>query len=123
MCIRDRFWTGLAASLDSAYSKHRDSRAARIAARDTVYASARRMLVSDIGPKLTTIGPFYVQRVPLDNASLLARLVYGKDLELFDSVYAREDRNLGRTIARVVSLAKSNKDDPYAALRKWLASG
>ena len=121
--ILGAFWTGLAASLDSAYSRHPDSRAARIGARDTVYASARRILVSDIGPKLRTIGPFYVQRVPLDNASLLARLVYAKDLELFDIVYARENRDLGRTIARVVALANSNKDDPYAALRKWLASG
>ena len=114
------FWTRLAASLDSAYGEHPDSKPARIEARDTVYARARRTLVSDIGPMLKTISPFYVQRVPLDNASLLARRVYAKDLDLFDQVYAREGKNLRRTIGRVIALARSDRKDPYAALRRWL---
>ena len=114
------FWTRLAASLDSAYGEHPDSKPARIEARDTVYARARRTLVSDIGPMLKTISPFYVQRVPLDNASLLARRVYAKDLDLFDQVYAREGNNLRRTIGRVIALARSDRKDPYAALRRWL---
>ncbi len=114
------FWTRLAASLDSAYGEHPDSKPARIEARDTVYARARRTLVSDIGPMLKTISPFYVQRVPLDNASLLARRVYAKDLDLFDQVFAREGRNLRRTIGRVIALAKSDKKNPYGALRRWL---
>ena len=114
------FWTRLAASLDSAYGEHPDSKPARIEARDTVYARARRTLVSDIGPMLKTISPFYVQRVPLDNASLLARRVYATDLDLFDQVYAREGKNLRRTIGRVIALARSDRKDPYAALRRWL---
>jgi len=114
------FWTRLAASLDSAYAEHPDSKAARIEARDTVYARARRTLVSDIGPQLRTISPFYTQRVPLDNASLLARRVYAKDLDLFDQIYLREARNLRRTIGRIIALAKSDRKDPYAAIRRWL---
>ena len=114
------FWTHLVRQLDSAYARHPDSREARIAARDTVYENARKVLVSDIGPQLKTIGPFYVQRVPLNNAALLARRVYAKDLDLFDQVYLRENRNLKRSIARIIALAKSNKEDPYAAMRKWL---
>jgi len=114
------FWTSLAASLDSAYTEHPDSKAARMEARDTVYARARRTLVSDIGPMLRTISPFYAQRVPLDNASLLARRVYAKDLDLFDQIYTREGKNLRRTIGRVIALAKSDRKDPYAALRRWL---
>src|SRR5215212_2528871 len=111
------FWTRLAVSLDSAYSAHPDNKAARIEARDSVYAQARRTLVSDIGPLLMTISPFYVQRVPLDNASLLARRVYAKDLDLFDQVYEREGKNVRRTIGRVIALARSDKKDPYGALR------
>ncbi len=114
------FWTSLAASLDSAYGAHPDSKEARIAVRDTIYMNARRTLVSEIGPRLKTIGPFYVQRVPLDNASLLARRVYAKDLDLFDRVYEREGKSLRRAIARIISLARSDKKDPYAALRRWL---
>ena len=116
------FWTQLARSLDSAYAKHPDSKEARIAARDTVYLEARRSLVTDIGPKLTTIGPFYVQRVTLNNAALLARRVYAKDLDLFDQVYAREGRNLRRTIGRIIALARSDKKDPFGAVTRWLAA-
>jgi predicted aminopeptidase len=114
------FWTRLAASIDSAYAEHPDSREARIAARDTIYAEARRELVSEIGPRLRTIGPFYVQRGALDNASLLARLVYAKDLDLFDQVYEREGKNLRRAIARIISLARSDKKDPYGAIERFL---
>ena len=114
------FWTQLAARLDSAYAAHPEDRQRRILVRDTVYAHARRILVSEIGPRLRTIGPFYVQRVPLDNASLLARRVYAKDLHLFDMIYEREGRNLRRAIARIISLARSDKKDPYAAIERWL---
>ena len=116
------FWTGLATALDSAYAVYPDDRAARIIVRDTIYMKARYRLVSELGPKLTTIGPSYVLTVPLDNASLLARRVYAKDLELFDAVYLREGRNLRRAIGRIVSLAKAGKDDPYSALRRWLSN-
>lgn len=114
------FWNELVRQLDSAYAEHPRSSEARILARDAVYLRARRSLVSEIGPRLRTIGPFYVQRVPLDNASLLARRVYAKDLDLFDRVYEREGRNLRRSVARVVMIARSDKKDPYAALRRWL---
>jgi predicted aminopeptidase len=114
------FWTQLSRSLDSGYAAHPDSKAARIAVRDTIYQRARQTLVSEIGPQLRTVSPFYVQRVPLDNASLLARRVYAQDLDLFDQVYAREGRNLRAAIARVISLARSSPKDPYAGLRTWL---
>ena len=115
------FWTELSRSLESAYALHPDNKAARIAARDTIYERARQTLVSEIGPQLRTVSPFYVQRVPLDNASLLARRVYAQDLDLFDQVYAREGRNLRRTISRVVNLARSSPKDPYGALKGWLS--
>ena len=116
------FWTHLAATLDSAYAAHPENREWRIAVRDTVYSNARRALVSDIGPRLKTISPFYVQRVPLDNASLLARRVYAKDLDLFDQVYEREGKNLRRAIARIISLARSDRKDPYGALLRWVGA-
>jgi predicted aminopeptidase len=114
------FWTALTHTLDSAYKAHPDSREARIAVRDTVYLRARQILVRDIGPRLRTVSPLYAQRVPLDNASLLARRVYARDLGLFDAVYAREGANLKRTIGRIIALAKKSPKDPYGVLRRWL---
>lgn len=115
-----RFWARVIASLDSAYALHPSSREARIAARDSVYARARRALVSEVAPALRTISPLYAVRVPLDNASLLARRVYASDLDLFDQVYEREGRNLRRTIGRVIGLAKASDNAPFEALRRWL---
>ena len=114
------FWSALTHTLDSAFRAHPNDRAARLAVRDTVYRQARLILVNDIGPRLRTISPLYAQRVPLDNASLLARRVYARNLDLFDAIYEREGRDLKRTIGRIIALAKSSPKDPYAALRRWL---
>jgi predicted aminopeptidase len=113
------FWTRVIRSLDSAYAAHAESKAARIAARDTVYLRARAALISEIAPGLKTISPRYAERVSLDNASLLARRVYASDLDVFDRVYEREGRDLKRTIGRIISLAKSNPKQPFAALLQW----
>jgi len=116
-----RFWGSLIGSLDSAYGAHPGSKGARIAARDTVYQRARVRLVNDIGPALRTINPRYAERVPLDNAALLARRVYASDLDLFDRIYEREGRDLKGAIGRVIGLAKANESDPFEGLRAWLA--
>jgi predicted aminopeptidase len=114
------FWAGLIKTLDSAYKAHPGDKAARIAARDTVYARARVALVSDIGPRLRTISPLYAERVPLDNASLLARRVYASDLGVFDAVYTREGLDLRRAIGRIIALARARPGDPFGAMRGWV---
>ena len=86
------------------------------------YARARVLLISEISPRLKTVSPWYGQRVPLDNASLLARRVYARNLDLFDAVYAREGSNLRRAIGRIIGLAKASPDDPYGALARWLGA-
>ncbi len=118
--ILARFWSSVIKSLDSAYAAHPESKEARVAARDTVYLRARLALVQEIGPALKTINPRYAERVPLDNASLLARRVYATDLDLFDQIYVRERRDLRRTIGRIIGLARSNPKDPFAAVRQWV---
>ena len=117
-----RFWAQVIKSLDSAYAAHPGDagRNARIAARDSVYLRARQGLVQTIAPQLKTINPRYAERVPLDNASLLARRIYASDLDVFDLVYLKEGKNLRRTIGRVITLAKSKPRTPFAALRDWV---
>lgn len=118
------FWAALYNSIDSAFKAHPgdggSARAARLAARDTIYRRARIDLVETLGPKLRTVGPRYLERVPLDNAALLARRVYLTELPLFDAVYAREGYDLRRTVRRVIELAKERPGDPYSSLRDWL---
>ena len=116
-----RFWTALWHELDSAYRAHPDSREARLAARDTIYARARRVLVDSVGPHLRRVDPRALSRVQLDNAALLARRIYLTDLDAFERVYDAEGRDLRRAIARVIALAKRRPDDPYAELHSWVA--
>ena len=116
-----RFWTALWHDLDSAYRAHPESREARLAVRDTIYARARRVLIDSVGPQLRRIDPRALPRVQLDNAALLARRIYLTDLDAFERVYEAEGRDLRRAIARVITLAKRRPDDPYAELRSWVA--
>jgi len=115
------FWASLLKSLDSAFAAHPASRVERLEARDSVFARARVALVTRVSREFQTIGPIYAERVPLNNAALLARRIYAQDLQLFDDVYTREGRNIRRTVARVVALARANPADPYGALRRALS--
>lgn len=116
------FWGALYRSLDSAFAAHPESREARLLARDTMYARARRALVDDVGPRLRTVSRGYAERVVLDNAALMARRVYLTDIELFDRAHSRDAENLRGTIRRVIDLAKGAKSDPFPAVRRWVDS-
>ena len=121
------FWQALAAAIDSAYAAHVGAAsvdsAARVAARDLVYARARRLLADSVGPRLSGLDSSragaWAARVQLDNAALLARRTYARELPLFDAVLAREGGDVRRAVARVIALARSRPKDPYAALREW----
>jgi len=117
-----RFWGRLVESLDSAYAAHPESKAARIAARESVYARARATLISEIAPALRTVNPRYAEQVPLDNAALLARRVYASDLDVFDRVYEKERCNLKRAIGRVIGLARAKPKEPFVGLREWVGA-
>ncbi|GJG88143.1 aminopeptidase [Gemmatimonadetes bacterium T265] len=127
------FWAALGRAVDSAYAAHPGSdstaRAARLVARAAVTVAARRFLADSVVPRLqdprrTRGGPAalarWAARTPLDNAALLARRTYARELGLFDAVYAREGEDLGRSVARLIALAKSDPKDPYGAVRRWV---
>jgi predicted aminopeptidase len=111
------FWAQLYRSVDSAFQAHPSDFSARLIARDSLYAKARRDLVADVGPKLKTINPRALERMRLDNAALLAHRIYSTDLDAFDAVWASENGDLRATIARIIALAKSRPKDPFGALR------
>ncbi len=119
------FWGALYRSIDSAFNAHPGTdgaaRSTRIAIRDSIYTAARTDLIETLGPKLRTVGVRYLERVPLDNAALMARRVYLTDLDSFDAVYEREDWDMRQTVARIVELARQSPKDPYGAMRRWLS--
>jgi predicted aminopeptidase len=117
-----RFWRKLHADIDTAFKSNLGDAlmGRRLVLRDSIYRAARQELIYRVGPQLRTVAPRYVERVRLDNAALLARRIYQTDLDLFDSVYAREGYDTRRTANRVIALAKSNPNAPFEAVREWL---
>ena len=109
------FWERTAATIDSAYAEWPDDSAARVTARDTVYARARQLLVDSVGPRLNRYPREYLERLQLDNAALLARRVYARRLDLFDSVFVRQGRDVRRAID-VIRSSVGGATDPFEAL-------
>jgi len=110
----------LLASLDSAYAGHPADSVARVVAHDTVYARATTQLVDSLTKtRGDSVAQLVRQHLRLNNATLLARRVYGNRLPLFDSVYAALNANLRATVDSVVRVAADAKD-PFAAVRGLL---
>lgn len=99
------FWGSLYREIDSTFQAHPgDSlRARRVSLRNLAYVSARQRLVDSVAPTWRTIAPRYAERVPLDNAALLARRVYLTDLDVFERAYAAQGRKLRQTIDTLIS--------------------
>jgi predicted aminopeptidase len=117
--VLGRFWEHTAKAIDSAYSAWPNDSAARVAARDSVYRRARTILVDSVGPLLRGVNLQALGRIQLDNASLLARRVYAQRLDLFDSVWVRNDRDVRRSIAAVRDVVRG-VSDPFKALEGLL---
>jgi hypothetical protein len=82
-----------------------------------VYARARRLLVDSVSLQVRGINPAWFHRIPLDNASLLARRVYSQRLDLFDSVLVRNGSNVRQTIAAVRDAVRDSSE-PFVALER-----
>lgn len=115
------FWAATLSAVDSAYMAHAGDSTAKIVARDSVFARMRRVLARDLTPRLSTVDGARLQRIPLDNASLLARRVYAADLWLFDAVHERAGASVAETVRLVKRLVQARRGDPFEALRAWLA--
>ncbi len=104
------FWERVAHDIDSVFAAlPRDSVAARIAARDTVYARSRRRLVDSVAPRLVGYPTGWGERVTLNNAVLLSRRVYAEGLDKFDSVYVAQGGDLKRAIAAIIAREKATE--------------
>jgi len=110
----------LLASLDSAYKEHPGDSVARVIAHDSVYARATRELLDSLTrTRGDSVAQLVRQRLRLNNATLLARRVYGNNLPFFDSLYAAMGSDLRATIDSVVKVA-AGSEDPFEAVRALL---
>lgn len=113
------FWKSAHAAIDSAFAAHPSDSLARLQARAEVYGRLRRELLDERAPRLTTIPRAALERIALDNASLLAHRVYATDLGMFDDILQRNANDLRATIQLIAERVR-DVDDPVASLRAWL---
>lgn len=114
------FWSALYASLDSAFAAHPGARAARLAARDTVFTRARARLRTELAPQLATMDSASVARIMLNTAAVLARRIYLTDLPLFERVYVRSGGDVRVAIATLLRLARDVPKAPFASVSRYL---
>lgn len=103
------FYASVYAALDSAFRAlpGDSARSARIAARDSIFVSARRRLATVVAPSLGVTDTTWAHRVRLNIATVLARRVYRDDVEGYDRILAEEAGDLRRAIERIGALARA----------------
>ncbi len=110
------FVTRLATLLRRVYAAaDRAAPAQTLAARAALFAQARadyRAL-----PFANGGFPSFVAE-PLNNAVLLHYLLYGTDLDLFETIYHARGDDLGGAIAFIQAAAKTAPSDPFGAVRR-----
>jgi predicted aminopeptidase len=116
------FWTWVYDHLDSAFRAHpgadSGARDARLAARDSIFKQARDSLAASLPKRTHTIAPEALARARLDNARLLARLVYMTDLDRFDAIYATAGGEVRRAVQQIIARARSHRGDPFGGLNQ-----
>ena len=114
------FWAATVRAIDSAFAVYPGDSLARLRARDVVYARMRLILLTDLAHHMPTVSRERLERLPLDNAALLARRVYASDLWLFDEVHRRVGGTLAETVTLVSRVVRETGGDSFVALRRWI---
>lgn len=84
-------------------------------ARAELFQAAHDRLAGQLASELLTIDGRRLAERPLNNAVLLARLVYGTGLDRFDSLLVRQGGDLRRTVSYVKERTGAG-EDPWAVL-------
>ena len=113
-----RFLTGVVHELEALYDRTDLDTRAKLAAREEVFARARRRFATELKPQFRGAGVGSFERHPLNNATLIARRLYYDRLDLFERVFQANRGELQQTVAQIVDAAEENRDDPYEAVAR-----
>jgi predicted aminopeptidase len=116
-----RFLSDLIDELETLYARDDLSSEQKIEWREVVFARARERFQMEVRPSFTILSFANFERAPLNNASLIARRIYYKRLDLFEDVYHASGGELLTTIDRISDAARSG-GDPYEAVERLLTA-
>jgi predicted aminopeptidase len=107
----------LVADLKALYARPELSADDKLRERERLFADAQRRFAQEVRPQLRVDTFASFTRLPLNNATLISRHIYYDRLALFEEVYRARNGDFIRAMNDIVAAARSNKNDPYAAVR------
>jgi predicted aminopeptidase len=113
------FLTDVVDELEALYGRPDLTSEQKIAAREEVFDRARATFEERVRPNLQVVGYSSFLTTPLNNATLISRRIYYKRLDLFEAVYQASNRDLTRTIQRIIAAVRAG-GDPYEATERLL---
>lgn len=115
------FVQGLVEELEALYARDDLDRAGKLAARELAFAEAQRRFAAEVRPRLRVNAYASFTRDPLNNATLIARRIYYRRLELFEQVHRAHGGDFRGALAAIVRAVREERDDPYAAVEALVA--
>jgi len=109
------FLTDLVDELEALYGRADLTSEEKIFAREEVFDRARERFASAIQPRFRVLSFANFANAPLNNASLIARRIYYRRLDLFEAAFHATGRDLPFTIQRIIEVTRSG-GDPYEAV-------
>jgi predicted aminopeptidase len=113
--IFGRFLSALVAELEALYAREDLTRKQKLVLREKVFRGAQREFAEEVQPRFQVLSFADFTQIPLNNATLIARRIYYRQLDLFERVFEQSGENLAATIAAIVEVAE-DADNPYAAV-------
>ena len=117
------FMEQLVRDVEALYARTDLTREDKLRERERLFADAQRRFAEEIRPRLQVDTYASFTREPLNNATLIARRIYYDRLHLFEDVYRARGGDFLLAMNDIVTAARSNKADPYAAVQALLTPG
>jgi predicted aminopeptidase len=116
------FDTGLAAALDSLY-RSEASPEAKQAGRERIFRQARETMAGPLRRELRVYPVDWMLTQPVNNATVVAAMVYHTRLDLFDQVLNAKAGDLRSTVTAIVNaVRRGDGGDPYRVVERLLDS-
>ena len=112
------YLNSLVAELDVLYGREDLDAAQKVELRQPIFEAARTRFRDQVLPAMRTDRFSGFERLPMNNATLLARRLYYDRLDRFEAAWTRMGGDLPATIEAIVEAAEDQTDDPWAALER-----
>ncbi|HWK89542.1 MAG TPA: aminopeptidase, partial [Longimicrobium sp.] len=113
---------GLVVELEALYARADLSSEQKVAERERVFTAAQRRFADEVRPRLQVDSFAGFTREPLNNATLIARRIYYRRLDLFERVYRSRGGDFQRTLMDLIAAARGSKADPYTGVEALLGA-